>query len=80
MNNHLAKGLFIIENKYKQLSMLLNDVKLTIHAIEQLETYFVMKKNTAIYSVAKTIKKLHIQSDLHLMYKTTSIMKKKENR
>ena len=44
-------------------------MKLRINAIDQLETDIVMKKNTAIYSVAKTVKKLHIQSDLHLIYK-----------
>ena len=36
--------------------------------IDQLETYFAME-NTAIYSVANTINKLHIHSDLHLIYK-----------
>ena len=69
MNNYLEKGFFIIEEKYKQLSMLPNDLELTIHAIEQLETFFVMAKNKAIYSVENTIKKLHIQSDLYLIYK-----------
>ena len=49
--------------------MLPNDVKLRVHVIEQLETDFVMAKNTAIYSVPNTIEKLHIQSDLHLIYK-----------
>ena len=69
MNNYLSKRLFIIESNYKQLSMLPNDVKLIIHAIEQLETYFVMYKNIEIYSVAKTIEKFHIQYDLHFIYK-----------
>ena len=44
-------------------------MKLGIHAIEQLETYFVMKKNTAISSVANTINKFHKKSDLHLNHK-----------
>ena len=44
-------------------------MKLIIHAIDQLEKYFVMAKNTAISSVANTIKKLHIQYNLHLTYK-----------
>ena len=49
--------------------MLSNDVKLIIHDIDQLETDLVMSKNTQISSVENTIKKLHIQSDLHLIYK-----------
>ena len=40
-----------------------------IHVIKQLETYFVMSKNTAIFSVANTINKLHIQSDFHFICK-----------
>ena len=44
-------------------------MKLRICAIYQLETYFVMAKTTAISSVSKTINKLHIQSNLHLIYK-----------
>ena len=67
VNKYLAKGFFIIEKYSKQLIILPNDVKLIIHAIDQLETYFVMAKNTAIYSVANTIKKLHIKYDLHLI-------------
>ena len=53
-------------------------MKLGIHAIDQLETDFLIAKNTAISSVAKTINKLRIQSDLHLIYKKTSMMIKKE--
>ena len=53
VNDYLAKGFFILE-KSKQLIMLTDDIKLRIHAIEQLETYFFMKK-TAFYSVANTI-------------------------
>ena len=37
--------------------------------IEQLEKYFVMAKNKAIYSVANNTKKLHIQFDLNFIYK-----------
>ena len=69
MNNYLAKGLFIIEKDYSQLRILLNDVKLIIHAIDKLETDFVMAKNTVISSVANTVKKLHTQYDLYLIYK-----------
>ena len=36
--------------------MIPKDVKLRIYVIDQLETYLVMAKNTAIFSVAKTIK------------------------
>ena len=53
----------------KQLSSLPNDLKLRINAINQLETYVVIAKNTAISSVANTINKLHIQSDMHLIHK-----------
>ena len=69
MNNYLEKGFFIIENKSKQLSILPTDLKLRIHAINQLETYFVMAKNTAISSVENTINKFHIQHGLHFIYK-----------
>ena len=46
-----------------------NDVKLIILAIEQLETDFFIAKNKAISSVANTINKLHIKSDLNFIYK-----------
>ena len=49
--------------------MLPNDVKLRINVIYQLDTYFVMAKNKAIYSVANTIKQLHINKNIHLIYK-----------
>ena len=48
--------------------MLPNGVKLRINVIDQLNTDFIMK-NKAIYSVANTIKKLHIQKNMHLIYK-----------
>ena len=60
VNNYLAKGFFIIENNSRQLSILPNDVKLRIHAIEQPETDFVLEKNTSISAVANTINKFHI--------------------
>ena len=44
MNNYLAKGLFIIEHKYKQLISLLNDTKLRIHKIDKKETDFLWQK------------------------------------
>ena len=42
VNNHLAKGFFTIEKNYNQLSVLTNDAKLRIHAIDKLETDFVI--------------------------------------
>ena len=69
VNNYLEKGFFIIEKESNQLSILLDDVKLIIHVIDQLETYFVMKKNIGFSSVANTIKKLHVQSDFYFIYK-----------
>ena len=69
VNNYLAKGLFVIEKDSKQKSMLPNDVKLIINVIDQLDTYFFMAKNKAISSVANTIKKLHIQTNMNLLYK-----------
>ena len=44
-------------------------MKLRIHANDQLETYFAMAKNTAVLSVANSIKKFHIQSNLNFIYK-----------
>ena len=69
VNNYLAKGLFNIEEDSKQSSMIPNEVKLRIHAIEQLYKYFFMTKNKAVSSVANTIKKFYIQYDLHFIYK-----------
>ena len=48
--------------------MLPNDVKLRLYVIDQLETYFVMAKNIEISSIANTIKQLHIQKNMHLLY------------
>ena len=49
VDNYLEKGLFIIANNSNQLSSLPNDVKLIIHVIDQLETDFVMEKNTDVF-------------------------------
>ena len=49
--------------------MLPNDVKLRINMIDKMDTYYVMSKNKAISSVANTIKKLHIQTNMHFIYK-----------
>ena len=64
MNKYLEKGFLIIEKDSKQLSILPNDVKLIIHVIDQIETDFIMAKKTAISSVADTIKKFYIKSNL----------------
>ena len=69
VNKYLVNMFFIIENNSKQVIILLNDMKLIIHAIEKLEINSVMKKNTTISSVETNIKKLHIHSDLHVIYK-----------
>ena len=69
INNYLAKGFFIIEMDSKQLSFLPNDLKLIINLINKMYTDFFMAKNKAIPSVANTIKKLHIQKNIHLIYK-----------
>ena len=66
---YLSKGFFILEHNSNQLSSILNDLKLRIHEIDQLKIYFVMAKTTAISSVANTINKSHIQSDLYLIYR-----------
>ena len=49
--------------------MLPNDVKLRMNMINQMDTYFFMSKNKAISAVANTIQKLHIQKNMHLIYK-----------
>ena len=67
-NNYLEKVFFIIEKYYKQLNILPNDVKLRIHVIDQLEIDLFVAKNTAISSVVNTIKKLHIQYNLHFIF------------
>ena len=46
-----------------------NDVIPRINLIDQMDTYFVMEKYKAISSVVNTIKKLHIQKNMHLIYK-----------
>ena len=69
VNNYLEKLFYIIGKESKQKSMLPNDVKLVINVIDQLDKYFVMAKNKAFSSVANTIKKLHIQKNMHFIYK-----------
>ena len=53
-------------------------MKLRICAIYQLETYFVMAKTTAISSVSKTINRLNIQYDFHVIYKQKSYTNKQD--
>ena len=42
---------------------------LRIIMIDQMDTEFVMDKNKAISSIAKTIKKIHIHKNMQLVYK-----------
>ena len=69
IKNYLSKGLSIIEQGKKQLSLFTNDVKLRVNLNNQFDTDYVMVKNRAISAVAKTIKKLHIQKDMNTIYK-----------
>ena len=68
INNYLSKGFSVIKQK-KQLSLLPNDVRLRINMINPLDTDYFMVKNKAIYAVANTIKTLHIQKNIYLIYK-----------
>ena len=45
-----------------------NDLKLRINVIDQLDKFLLMEKKP-ISSVENTIKKLHIQNNMHLIYK-----------
>ena len=58
--------------------MLTNDVKLIINLIDKIDTYFIMEKNKAISSVANTIKKMHIQKNMHFIYKQDYYKDKQE--
>ena len=49
--------------------MLPNDVRLRININNQLDTYFVMSKNKSISAVANTLKQLHTQKYMHMIYK-----------
>ena len=69
INNYLSKGLSIIEQNKKQLSLLPNDVKSRNNMINQLDTYSFMVKNKAISALANTAKQLYIQKDMHMIYK-----------
>ena len=51
INNDLSKLSSIIEHNTKQLSFLPSDVKLIINLINQLDKYYFMVKNKAIYAV-----------------------------
>ena len=76
VNYYLADQIAIIKHNYKQLSSVFNDVKLRLHVIDQQKTYFVMYCTTAISSVANTINKLHIYSDLFFTKKNSIVIKK----
>ena len=55
--------------KSKQEHMLPNGLKFRINLIDKMDTDFVKKKNKERSSVANIIKKLHIQKNMHLIYK-----------
>ena len=44
-------------------------MKLKINLVNQLDTDYVVVKKKAISAVANTIKQLHIQTDIHMIYK-----------
>ena len=69
INNNLSKLLYIIEQDTKQLSLLPNYVRLKINLNNQLDTDYVMVKNKRISAVANTMKQLHIQKDMNMIYK-----------
>ena len=48
--------------------MIPNDVRLITNLNNQLDTDYVMVKNEAIPAVANTLKQLHIQNDMHMIY------------
>ena len=58
--------------------MLPNDVIFRNNMIDQMDIIFFMAKNKAISSVANTIKKLHIQKNMHLIYKQDYYKDKQE--
>ena len=58
--------------------MLPNNVKWRIHLIGQMDTDFSMKKNKAISSIENTIKKIHIQKNMHSIYKQDYYKDKQE--
>ena len=69
INNYLSKGLYIIEQGTKQLSVIPNGVILRINLNNKFDTDYFMVKNKAISSVENTIKELHIQKDMYIIYK-----------
>ena len=78
IKNYLAKGFYIIEKDSNQLSTLPNDVKLIINLIDQMDADFFMAKNKAISSLSNKINKLHIQKNMHLIYKQDYYKDKQE--
>ena len=69
IHNYISRELSIIEHNTKQLSLIKNYAKLIINTINQLNTDYVMVKKNAISAVANTIKQLHIQKNMHILYK-----------
>ena len=69
VNYYLAKVFIIIKQKSKHLSIVPNEVKQIIHAINKQKTDYVMACYTEFFSVANTLKKFHIHSNLDNGYK-----------
>ena len=58
VSNYLSKGFFIIEKYSKHLRIIPNDVKSIIHVIDEIETYFVMKKKHSNFLCRKHDKQI----------------------
>ena len=68
MEYYLAKEFFILEHNSKNLSIVPNEAKQIINAINMHDSDFVMAFYTSINSVENTINKFHIVSDLNFGY------------
>ena len=62
---YLAKVFVILEHNSTELSIVPNEVKQIMHAIDMHDSEYVMSCYTSITYVANTVKKLHIMSDLN---------------
>ena len=62
---YLEKGFVILAHNPKNLSIVPNEVKQIMHAIDMHDSEYVMSCYTSITYVANTVKKLHIMSDLN---------------
>ena len=69
IKNYLSKGFSIIEQNTKQLNLLPNNIKLRMNLINQMDTDYVVLKIKTVSAVANIIKQLHIQKNMHIIYK-----------